>query len=123
MIFAAVTLAAGTLFSCSDDDDNNKNGSESQNVDGVEGMSEMMLAMYWQHEIVFMYNCNNRLIWDMTKDWRDHPDPEKSALFLGDERYWYKHNITSTELTFTDGGKKRSNADNIYVKSQVSGAQ
>jgi hypothetical protein len=76
----------------------------------------IMVAMYWQHEMVYMHNLNTCIIWDLTKDFRNHPLNNKP--FYHEARYWYRQNITSTELTFTDGGKQRSKTENIYVKSQ-----
>ncbi len=76
----------------------------------------LMVAMYWQHEIVFSLKVNNRILWNFTKDWGEHP--RGGEMFKADMRYWYRRAITSSEMTFTDKGTMNSKLVSVFVNGE-----
>ena len=72
----------------------------------------VMLAIYWQHEVVNIMGYPTRLLFDFTKDfinstYRNNP------VFATPNYYWYRRSITSKEITFTDKGSPQSKYDLI----------
>ncbi len=80
----------------------------------------ILLAIYWQHEKVLMMNYYNRILFDFTKDMSESPllSEAQKAKFWSSNYYWYRGTITSSELTFTDKGKKQSNYTSVSVKNE-----
>ena len=72
----------------------------------------LVLAVYWQHEIANIQGYPTQLLFDFTKDWGTKTD-KSSERFRRSSNYWWRRNITSTEITFTDKGKAQSKYEKI----------
>jgi len=65
----------------------------------------VLLAIYWQHDVVNIQSYPTRMLIDFTKDYINHSN---NTSFLNPNRYWYRREITSREITFTDKGKEQT---------------
>ncbi len=67
----------------------------------------LVLAIYWQHEIVKIQGYPTQMLFDYTKDFAQSNYGNKTD-FQKPSRYWYRRPITSSQITFTDKGKAQS---------------
>ena len=78
----------------------------------------LLVATHWRHITVRNLDEPTKIIFDFTKDWRQQPDKK----LLTREGYndiqciWNRMEITSSEFSFTDEGKRNTYYTDIYIQ-------
>ena len=78
----------------------------------------LLVATHWRHITVRNLDEPTKIIFDFTKDWRQQPDKK----LLTREGYndiqciWNRMEITSSEFSFTDKGKRNTDYTDIYIQ-------
>ena len=80
-----------------------------------------LVAVYWKHEPSRgQMGRTCKLLFDFTHIWKNSDFPEDSramsyANYDDPDDYWDRANITSTEIKFTDQGKRNTDYKDVYI--------
>lgn len=73
----------------------------------------VLLAIYWQHDVHLIQEYPTRMLFDFTRDYALKPNGRYKEEYAKSALYWFRRNITSREITFTDKGKAQSKYESI----------
>ena len=75
-----------------------------------------LLATYWQHDFVDIMRIEKKILFNYTKDLRNHPDSYYRNNMQADDPQclWKCFAITSSEISFTDRGVEKKGYTTIY---------
>ena len=84
-----------------------------------------LVATYWQHELARgLFNRQYKFLFDFTYIWKNSDFEAGAAAgsyvdLDNPDDYWDRANITSTEISFTDNGKRNTDYKDVYIQRSI----